>query len=82
MVLDLVVSDRFGQGVKNTNMPHDLKGNLLQVGDKVNIPATVTAIQAGEEYCNLSVEFDHSMPPYTTKMAGTFNTKQVEKVSS
>jgi hypothetical protein len=58
-------------------MPHDINGNLLKVGDKVIIPATVTAVQAGEEYCNLSVEYDYSMPPYTSKMSGTFNTKQV-----
>jgi len=61
-------------------MPHDSKGNLLQVGDKINIPATVISIQPGEEYCNLSVEYDISMPPYENKMSGTFNTKQVEKV--
>lgn len=60
-------------------MPHDLKGNLVQVGDKVLIPATVTAVQVGEEYCNLSVEYDYPMPSYTTKMHGTFNTKQVVK---
>lgn len=58
-------------------MPHDINGNLLKIGDKVMIPATVIAVQAGEEYCNLTVEYDYSMPPYTTKMGGTFNTKQV-----
>jgi hypothetical protein len=61
-------------------MPHDLNGNLIQVGDKVNIPATVTAVQPGEDYCNLTVEYDIAMPPYITKNQGTFNTKQVVKV--
>ena len=60
-------------------MPHDADGRLLQVGDSVIIPATVTAVQVGEEYCNLTVEYDIPMPPYTTKSMGTFNTKQVIK---
>lgn len=59
-------------------MPHDAKGNLLKVGDKVAIPATVTLISTGEGYCNCSVELDHPMPPDNTKTTmSALNTRQV-----
>lgn len=59
---------------------HDAKGNLLQIGDKVLIPATIKDIQAGEEYCNCTVELEYSMPPKEYKDSMTINTKQCIKV--
>ncbi len=62
-------------------MPHDAKGNLLKVGDKVVIPGTVTQVFASEDYCNCSVELEHGMPPTGSKSSvSAINTKQVEKV--
>lgn len=62
-------------------MPHDAKGNPLAVGDRVMIPAVVLAIHEGTEYCNLNVEFEYPMPPYTDKTNySTLNTAQVVKV--
>lgn len=62
-------------------MPHDRKGNLIQVGDRVMIPGVVKEVHAGEEYCNCRVEFDECMPPYTHKDGiSSINTKQLEKV--
>lgn len=45
-------------------MPHDLNGKELKVGDRVVIPAIVTAIHPSRDYCNLDVQFEHPMPPY------------------
>jgi hypothetical protein len=61
-------------------MPHDRKGNLLQVNDIVNIPCKVTAVQTGEEYCNLNLESIEPMFPGTSKNSFVVNAKQVEKV--
>jgi len=62
-------------------MPHDAKGNVLTVGDKVVIPATVTAVHQGTEFCNLDLEFDHIMPGRQSKDTYcAINTRQVEKV--
>lgn len=35
---------------------HDAKGRELKEGFNVLIPARITSLQAGEEYCNVSVE--------------------------
>jgi hypothetical protein len=48
-------------------MPHDASGKLLAVGDKVNVPATITAIQVGEEYCNLKLNLIFQCPHILTK---------------
>lgn len=63
-------------------MPHDANGNLLKVGDRVVIPATITHISEGDTgYCNCGVELVYSMPPDMTKTAfSELNTQQVEKV--
>jgi hypothetical protein len=58
-------------------MPHDRNGALLSVGDLVTVEARVTAIQAGEDYCNLTVETVEPMHPGTSKSSITFNAKQV-----
>ena len=62
-------------------MPHDAKGVLLKVGDKVSIPGTVTQIFQSDEYCNCSVELEHPMPPMGSKsVLSALNTRQIEKV--
>ena len=67
---------------KGDVMPHDAKGNLLQVGDKVVILGVVTRVLASEDYCNVDVELEHLMPPNNTKSSvSAINTKQVEKVT-
>lgn len=61
-------------------MPHDRKGNLIAVGDKVFVPATVTSVQAGDNYCNCSLVLDEKMPPDNTETAfQALNTRQVQK---
>ena len=60
-------------------MPHDAKGNLLAVGDKVNIPCKVTRIQQGDEYCNVELETTYHMFPTETNNYFALNTKQVVK---
>jgi len=60
-------------------MPHDKNGQLLKVGDKVNVPCTVKVVQLGKEYCNLSVETDELMYPGDNKSTVTLNSKQVVK---
>ena len=35
---------------------HDRNGNKLEIGDHVLIPARVTHLSPGEDYCNVSVE--------------------------
>lgn len=62
-------------------MPHDAKGNLLKVGDKVVIPGTVTFIGEQPDYCNCTVETEHTMAGSETKSSiSAINTRQVEKV--
>lgn len=60
-------------------MPHDANGQLLEVGDLVNVPCKVKSVQAGDEYCNVSLETVHPMPPYTEPNTITLNTQQVVK---
>lgn len=59
-------------------MPHDKKGNLLAVGDVVELVGTVTAIQPQDDYCNASIELP-PMPPYTDPYGLTLNTRQMLK---
>jgi len=35
---------------------HDANGTPLKKGDKVLIPARITELQPGEDYCNVSLE--------------------------
>lgn len=45
-------------------MPHDRFGNLLQVGDRVALFGTVTAITSDQEtYCNISFQSEERMAP-------------------
>lgn len=59
-------------------MPHDKNGQAINVGDRVNVACVVKDVQAGADYCNLSVETVEKMHPgeYTTTI--TLNTRQVE----
>lgn len=61
-------------------MPHDRKNALLAIGDKVNIPAEITAIQQGTDYCNVTLETDENMFPGIHKSTINLNSRQVEKV--
>lgn len=62
-------------------MPHDKNGNLIEVGDLVNIPCVVKSIYQGEEYCNVTLETTEKMYPSMTPTGITLNSKQVEKVN-
>ena len=63
-------------------MPHDVNGNLLRVGDKVNVPCVVESIAVTEEYCNATLKTVHLMPPNnTSSFICSVNTKQVELIS-
>lgn len=63
-------------------MPHDLKGNLLAVGDIVLVPARVKDLYQGDEYCNVTLETTEPMFPGTVKSGLTLNAKQVLKHSA
>jgi hypothetical protein len=44
-------------------MPHDVKNQVLQVGDRVLIPAIIKELHAGEDYCNVTLETEHGRRP-------------------
>lgn len=60
-------------------MPHDKNGQLLQVGDVVNLLCKVKHINTENEYCNLSLETVEPMYPGDYKTAISVNSKQVIK---
>ena len=39
-------------------MPHDSKGRIVRVGDRVVATGVVTSVSPGEDYCNFDVELD------------------------
>jgi hypothetical protein len=61
-------------------MPHDRRGNKLETGDLVFIPARVESVQEGEEYCNVSLVSEVPMYPGDGLSHFTLNSRQVEKV--
>lgn len=61
-------------------MPHCNKGHELKVGDRVMIECVVEDVQAGVDYCNVTVRTVRPMPPYADGTAIVLNTKQTEKV--
>lgn len=61
-------------------MPHDRKGNKVEVGDIVTILGKVKDVQPQEEYCNVTVETVFPMLPGTDKSTLTLNANQVEKI--
>lgn len=45
-------------------MPHDIYGNLVKVGARVLIPATVQSVDCDNEtYCNVTLKLDKAMDP-------------------
>jgi hypothetical protein len=44
-------------------MPHDVKGRELKVGDRVMLPAVVTNVQTGEDFCNCEIVSAHGRRP-------------------
>lgn len=60
-------------------MPHDKHGNALEIGDKVSVEFTVTALYPGAEMCNvtLSRALDGEQ-----SISVTCQTKQTEKVTT
>lgn len=63
-------------------MPHDMKGKLVKVGDKVNVPCIVKEVQPGKDYCNVTLETVVPMPPDNTSNSIVLNTKQVKKTTA
>lgn len=63
-------------------MPHDINGKLVEVGQEVVMRFKVTAVQAGEEYCNVNLESVEKLYPATTygTTLSAVNTKQIEIV--
>ena len=65
-------------------MPHDKNGNLLVVGDLVTVECEVVLVNAGEEYCNVTLKTVELMHPYTDEAMGrstiTLNARQVVKL--
>ena len=46
---------------------HDRNGTPLKKGDLVLIPAVITDIQAGDDYCNVSLQSAHGRRPDGSK---------------
>lgn len=61
-------------------MPHDAKGQPIEVGDIVTVRCRVTTVQIGEDYCNLSLVTCAPMHPSPEPSALSLNAKQVEVV--
>jgi hypothetical protein len=61
-------------------MPHCNRGRELKVGDRVMIECIVESLQAGEDYCNVTVRTVRPMPPYETGTTVTLNTRQTESI--
>lgn len=61
-------------------MPHDAKGNLLNIGDTVNVRCQVKEIHLGEEFCNVTLETNLPMFPTDNLTTIVLNAKQVFKV--
>lgn len=54
---------------------HDAKGRALKVGDVVLIPAKITQLYAGEEYCNVGASSVYGRRPDGAKESfGAINT--------
>ena len=62
-------------------MPHDANNELLVEGDRVTVEAIVKSVQAGTEFCNVTLETVSPMPPYTTPSTLVLNTRQCKKLT-
>jgi hypothetical protein len=63
-------------------VPHDKNGQLVQEGDRVNVPCIVDSVQPGTDYCNVTLHTVEPMPPYTGPNTITLNTRQIEKLAN
>lgn len=63
-------------------MAADRHGRNLRVGDIVNIPCTITGVDAHAEFINLAVETVEPMFPGDKKSSWILNAKQVELAQS
>lgn len=62
-------------------MPHDAKGNLVQLGDTVIVRFKVTGVQHVEDYCNITLQALGTPQPADCYVPSlTTNAKLVEKV--
>lgn len=62
---------------------HDVNGHPLKKGDKVLIPAVITDLSPGEDYCNVSVETTIGRRPDGSKeRISAINTDVMVKVAS
>lgn len=46
---------------------HDKNGTELKKGDVVLVPAVITELQAGEDYCNVTIQSVHGRRPDGSK---------------
>lgn len=61
---------------------HDANGTELKKGDRVLIPAVITELSPGEEYCNVSLETTLGRRPDQNKeRISAINTGVLVKVS-
>lgn len=61
-------------------MPHDRDGKLLLVGDNVMVPARITQINQGEDYCNVTLVTSQPMKPSSEPSMLNLNASQVVKL--
>lgn len=60
-------------------MPHDFKGNLLNVGDNVIFVGKISQITMCDEYCNIQVDSTLPAKPAGAMATFWFNANQVVK---
>ena len=60
-------------------MPHDNRGEELQVGDTVFVPCVVKAIHLTADYCNVDLETKETMYPSALHTTLTLNSRQTLK---
>lgn len=56
---------------------HDAIGRELKAGDRVLVPATITSISAGADYCNMSANTVRKRKPDDTQETLSINTAVV-----
>lgn len=56
---------------------HDAKGRALKVGDSILIPAVVTTVHPGQEYCNLTASSTGGRKPDGAKETFCINANVV-----
>lgn len=56
---------------------HDINNAEIQVGDRVLVVMRVTQVSADQDFCNVTLETEHTMPGNGMKSSLVLNTKQV-----